>query len=133
MRAETLRLARAGRLRKGGVFEVARLAGIQAAKWTPHLVPLCHPLALTRVDVEVVPAGPRTVRVRATVEAADRTGVEMEALVAAGVAALTVYDMCKAVDRGMTIAGLRLLEKLGGASGHWTRRSARRSGAGGRD
>ncbi len=121
MKAATLRLAKAGRLAKGAVFDVARLAGIQAAKWTAHLIPLCHPIAITRVDVRLAPTGARTIRIEAAVEAADRTGVEMEALTAASVAALTVYDMCKAVDRGIEISGLRLLEKAGGRSGAWMR------------
>jgi len=128
MKPATLRLARAGRLAKGNVFETARLAGIQAAKLTHHLVPLCHPIALTRVDVSIRPAGRASVAVVSTAEAVDRTGVEMEALTAAAVAALTVYDMCKAVDRGMTISRLRLLEKAGGKSGPFRRR--RRTEAG---
>lgn len=121
MKPATLRLARAGKLAKGGVFEVARLAGIQAGKWTHHLIPLCHPLAITRVDLTVVPCNTRTIAITATVEANDRTGVEMEALTAASVAALTVYDMCKAVDKGIVISDICLLEKSGGKSGHWTR------------
>jgi cyclic pyranopterin phosphate synthase len=119
----TLRLVRAGGGRKGDVLGVARLAGILGAKRTSDLIPLCHPLSLTdvEVDAEVVRGG---VRVRARVRAVDRTGVEMEALVAAAVAALTVYDMVKAVDRAASITDLRLLEKSGGRSGHWRRSSA---------
>jgi cyclic pyranopterin phosphate synthase len=120
MGAPTLRLVRSGGGRKGDVLAVARLAGILAAKRTPDLIPLCHPLALTDVDVraEVVPGG---VRLEATARAEDRTGVEMEAMVAAAVAALTVYDMVKGHDRGASVEGVRLLEKSGGKSGTWRR------------
>ena len=110
---------------KGDVIAVARLAGIMAAKRTHELIPLCHQLNLTKVAVEIE-ADEALPGLRITTEARlrGRTGVEMEALVAASVAALTVYDMCKAVDRGMEVTGVRLLEKSGGRSGHW-RRSAR--------
>ena len=103
---------------KGDVLAAAKIAGIQAAKKTADLIPLCHPLRLTHivVDCEVQDDG---VRIAATVKTMDRTGVEMEALCAASVAALTIYDMCKAVDRGMRMEGIRLLEKQGGKSGHW--------------
>jgi len=121
MKPATLRLARSNRLAKGNVFETARLAGIQAAKWTHHLIPLCHPLAIGRVEVTITPLDARTVRVVSEVEADDRTGVEMEALTAASVAALTLYDMCKAVDKGIVITDLCLLEKSGGKSGRWVR------------
>ena len=105
---------------KGDVLGVARLAGIMGAKRTADLIPLCHPLALTRVSVDLEPvAERRAVRCRATVEAYGRTGVEMEALTAVHIALLTVYDMCKAVDRGMILTDIRLLEKAGGQSGLW--------------
>lgn len=105
---------------KGNVLETARLAGIQAAKRTADLIPLCHPLALTGVTVDFVcDAGAATIRVTATARAVDRTGVEMEALTAATVAALTVYDMCKAVERGISIGDIRLLAKSGGRSGDY--------------
>lgn len=119
MLPETLALARGGAA-KGDVLGVARLAGIMGAKRTADLIPLCHPLALTRVAVDLQPAPERhAVRCEATVETRGRTGVEMEALTAVQIALLTVYDMCKAVDRGMTLTNIRLLEKVGGKSGHW--------------
>jgi cyclic pyranopterin phosphate synthase len=118
MKRETLELILSGGHKKGDVLGVARLAGIMAAKRTPDLIPLCHPLALASVDVDLVPdAGRNAVDIRATCRLVGRTGVEMEALTAASVAALTVYDMCKAVDRGMRITDLRLLQKSGGKSG----------------
>ncbi len=118
MRAETLRLIETGGMKKGDVLSVARLAGIMGAKRTPELIPLCHPLALTSVSVELRLLPERNaVEVEATCKLKGRTGVEMEALTAAGVAALTVYDMCKAVDRGMRIENLRLTHKSGGKSG----------------
>nr|WP_288498003.1 cyclic pyranopterin monophosphate synthase MoaC [uncultured Pseudomonas sp.] len=104
---------------KGDVFAVARIAGIQAAKKTSDLIPLCHPLMLTSVKVELQADGDDAVLIRARCKLTGQTGVEMEALTAASVAALTIYDMCKAVDRGMTIEQVRLLEKLGGKSGHF--------------
>jgi cyclic pyranopterin phosphate synthase len=118
MRPETLAMIVEGRAPKGDVFAVARVAGIMAAKRTSDLIPLCHPLAITQASVDFEPVGDG-VRVRASVETNDVTGVEMEALTAAGVAALTLYDMCKAVDRGMTVDGLGLLLKEGGESGRW--------------
>jgi indole-3-glycerol phosphate synthase len=120
MRPETLERIRAGDVAKGDVLAVARLAGIMAAKRTAELIPLCHPLALTsvKVDLECVPER-SAVEITATCRLRGRTGVEMEALTAASVAALTVYDMCKAVDRGMTVTDLRLLRKSGGKSGNW--------------
>ena len=119
----TLRLIRANKAAKGDVLSVAQLAGIMAAKKTPDLIPLCHPLALTSVDVrlKLVP-GRNAVDIEATCRLKGRTGVEMEALTAAAVAALTVYDMCKAVDRGMVISNVRLLHKSGGKSGIYDRR-----------
>ena len=122
MQAETLRLIVSGGHRKGDVVGVARLAGIMAAKRTADLVPLCHPLSLTRVEVDLWPdETTRRVECRARVESIGPTGVEMEALNATQVALLTVYDMCKAVDRGMTIESVRLVEKRGGKSGDWNR------------
>ncbi len=118
----TLEMIQQGGHRKGDVLGTARLAGIMAAKRTAELVPLCHPLALTRVTVDLEPdSGRGAVRCVASVQTHGPTGVEMEALTAVQVALLTVYDMCKAVDRGMTIEDVRLLEKKGGKSGHWKR------------
>ncbi|GAA5180105.1 cyclic pyranopterin monophosphate synthase MoaC [Niveibacterium umoris] len=120
MQAATLALILRGDAAKGDVLGIARIAGIQASKRTSDLIPLCHPIALTRVAVEFHPdesASAVDVEVRA--ETVGRTGVEMEALTAASVALLTIYDMCKAVDRGMQIENIRLVEKLGGKSGHW--------------
>jgi cyclic pyranopterin phosphate synthase len=119
MRPETLRMIVDGEHPKGDVFAVARIAGIQAAKKTSDLIPLCHPLLLTSVKVELEAEGEDCVRIVARCKLAGQTGVEMEALTAASVAALTLYDMCKAVDRGMTIENVRLQEKLGGKSGHF--------------
>lgn len=119
MRPETVAMLVEGRAPKGDVFAVARVAGLMAAKRTSELIPLCHQLALTHAAIDLEPIGDG-VRIRATVETSDVTGVEMEALTAAGVAALTLYDMCKAVDRGMVVDGLRLLRKEGGRSGVWT-------------
>ncbi len=119
MRPETLQLIQDGGHPKGDVFAVARIAGIQAAKRTHELIPLCHPLLLTSVKLELQAEAPDAVRIRARCRLAGQTGVEMEALTAASVAALTIYDMCKAVDRGMVIEQVQLLEKLGGKSGHY--------------
>jgi cyclic pyranopterin monophosphate synthase len=121
MRPETLALIRDRGLAKGDVFEVARLAGILAAKKTGELIPLCHPLGIDAVAVAFTPLDAGTLRIEATVKVHGRTGVEMEALVAVGVAALTVYDMCKAVDRGMVIDQVRLEEKAGGRGGPFRR------------
>jgi len=122
MAAETLRLALAGDAKKGDVFGVARLAGIMAAKKTHELIPLCHPLMLSQVDVEIEPdhALPG-LRVRASATVTGKTGVEMEALTAASVACLTIYDMLKAADRAMRIEAVQLVEKHGGKSGDWRR------------
>jgi cyclic pyranopterin phosphate synthase len=118
MAPATLALIRGGGVKKGDVLSVARLAGIMGAKRTPDLIPLCHPLALTSVAVELSLAPERSaVDITATCQLVGRTGVEMEALTAVAVAALTVYDMCKAVDRGMRIADIRLTHKSGGKSG----------------
>jgi len=120
--AETLALIRTGGHKKGDVLGIARVAGIMGAKKTADLVPLCHPLALTRVDIELTTnADPPAVCCAATVETRGQTGVEMEALTAVQITLLTIYDMCKAVDRGMTIDQVRLIEKQGGKSGHWQR------------
>jgi len=122
MQAATLAVIRDGTARKGDVLGIARIAGIQAAKKTSDLIPLCHPLTLTRVALEfhLHEGGECAVSCEATVETVGPTGVEMEALTAVQVALLTIYDMCKAVDRGMTITDVRLLEKHGGKSGSWT-------------
>jgi len=122
MSAEAVAIIRERRAAKGDVLLVAQIAGIQAAKRTGDLIPLCHPLPLSGVDVhfELLPDG---VRCEATARTMDRTGVEMEAMTAVSVALLTVYDMIKAVDRGMTLGGVRLLRKSGGRSGTWTRGS----------
>ena len=121
MASETLTMITSGQAKKGDVLAVARLAGIMAAKRTPDLIPLCHPLMLTKVTVDLTPLPPNRVEIEASVKLTGQTGVEMEALTAVSVAALTVYDMCKAVDRGMVISDVRLLEKSGGKSGHWQR------------
>ena len=120
MKPETLALIRQGDARKGDVIGVARIAAIQASKRTSELIPLCHPLALTRVAVEfsLVPER-NAVTCQATAETVGPTGVEMEALTAVSVGLLTIYDMCKAVDRGMRIENIHLEEKSGGKSGHW--------------
>ena len=121
MQAETLALIASGTAKKGDVLGIARIAGIMAAKKTSDLIPLCHPLALTRVtvDFELEPTNPG-VRCIARTETTGQTGVEMEALTAVQVALLTIYDMCKAADKGMVMMGVRLLEKRGGKSGNWT-------------
>ncbi len=122
MAPETLRLAVAGDAKKGDVFGVARIAGIMAAKKTHELIPLCHPLALSQVSVDIAPdAALPGLRVTATASLTGKTGVEMEALTAVAVACLTIYDMLKAVDRGMRIEGVELIEKRGGKSGEWRR------------
>jgi len=120
MQAATLDLIRSGPAAKGDVIATARIAGIMAAKKTHELIPLCHPIMLSKVTIDidfddVLPG----LRIRATTKVAERTGVEMEALTAVSVACLTIYDMAKAVDRGMTIGGIRLIEKTGGRSGDW--------------
>ena len=121
MKPETLALIQSGGIAKGDVFATARIAGIMAAKRTPELIPLCHLIPLTFVSVELVAVPPDGVRITATVEAIYKTGVEMEALTAASIAALTVYDMCKAVDRSMQIEQVRLEHKSGGKSGTYQR------------
>jgi len=120
MQPETLELIQSGGHKKGDVLAVARIAGIQAAKKCSDLIPLCHPLMLTKISVEFEPQSESSsIRISATCGLDGKTGVEMEALTAASVAALTIYDMCKAVDKGMVIEQTRLLEKAGGKSGHW--------------
>ena len=119
MEPATLDLIEQGGLPKGDVLAVARVAGIMAAKRTSDLVPMCHPLPITGVRLDLARAGEGRLRIEAAVKTTGKTGVEMEALTAVSVAGLTVYDMCKAVDRAMRIEGVRLLEKLGGKSGHW--------------
>jgi cyclic pyranopterin phosphate synthase len=128
MRPETLAMIVEGQAPKGDVLATARIAGIMASKRTSDLIPMCHPLALTHASVDLEPedppagiAGSAAVRITATCETTGPTGVEMEALTAAAVAGLTLYDMCKAVDRGMVLGEVMLLEKEGGASGRWTR------------
>ena len=125
MLPETLALIEGGTAKKGDVLGIARIAGIQAAKKTSDLIPLCHPLALTRVSIEFetaakLQAGAIGIACSATVETVGQTGVEMEALTAVQIALLTIYDMCKAVDRGMVIHGVRVMEKHGGKSGHFS-------------
>ena len=124
MAPATLAMIRAGNAKKGDVVGTARIAGIMAAKRTHELIPLCHPIALSAIAVEIEPdeALPG-LRVRATAKVADRTGVEMEALTAVAVACLTIYDMAKAVDRGMEVTSIHLVEKRGGRSGTWRRRT----------
>jgi cyclic pyranopterin phosphate synthase len=120
MAAKTLDVVLAGNAKKGDVLGTARIAGIMAAKRTPELIPLCHPLAISNVALDIEPErNPSSLRVRARVKVTGRTGVEMEALTAVAVACLTIYDMVKALDRGMRIEGVRLLEKRGGKSGHY--------------
>jgi cyclic pyranopterin phosphate synthase len=121
MKPETLALIRDGSAKKGDVLGIARIAAIQAAKRTGDLIPLCHPIALTRVTADFsIDETHYAVHCEVTAECFGRTGVEMEALTAASVGLLTIYDMCKAVDRGMRIDNVRLIEKKGGKSGHWT-------------
>jgi cyclic pyranopterin monophosphate synthase len=124
MSAAAYRALRAGLLKKGDALAAARIAGIQAAKRTAELIPLCHPLALTHVDVEISFAPRNAARISCTAACVGPTGVEMEAMTGASVAALALYDMCKAVDRSATIDTVRLLEKSGGKSGKFSRRKA---------
>lgn len=120
MKDSTLQKVIAGDNKKGDVLGIARIAGIMAAKKTADLIPLCHPLAITHVDIQLsIEEGPAAIYCQSTVEVSGKTGVEMEALNATQVALLTIYDMCKAVDRGMHIEGVRLLKKSGGKSGDW--------------
>ncbi len=122
MQAATLAKVCDGGHKKGDVLGIARVAGIMAAKKTAELIPLCHPLSLTHVDIDLTSeTGPAAVSCQVTVETRGQTGVEMEALTAVQITLLTIYDMCKAIDRGMTIDQVRLIEKQGGKSGHWQR------------
>lgn len=125
MRPSTLAMIGQGNHKKGDVFGVARIAGIQAAKKCSDLIPLCHPLMLTKIDVKLVSEPKQNrVRIEATCALAGKTGVEMEALTAASIAALTLYDMCKAVDKGMIIGPTQLIYKSGGRSGEWAAKSS---------
>lgn len=120
MRPETLRLINEGKISKGDVLAVAQVAGIMAAKQTSQIIPMCHPLMLTSVDLNFkINEEAHKIIIKSKVKTAGRTGVEMEALTAVAIAGLTIYDMCKAVDRGMTIKAIRLIEKAGGKSGHY--------------
>ena len=119
MQPQTLTLILQGDAKKGDVLGIARIAAIQGSKRTSELIPLCHPIALTKVGVEFEIAGPDTIHCTVTAETVGRTGVEMEALTATSVALLTIYDMCKAVDRGMVIGDVGLLHKAGGKSGDY--------------
>jgi len=120
MQPDTLKLIEQGDAKKGDVLATARLAGIMAAKRTHELIPLCHPLALSQVTVDFEPSkDPAGIRVTAMVKLSGKTGVEMEAMTAVSIACLTIYDMVKAVDRGISISGIRMLEKSGGRSGHY--------------
>jgi len=122
MAPETLKLIQMGNHKKGDVIGIARIAGIMAAKKTSELIPLCHPLMLTKVSVDFeIKTDLNRVVCTATTKTAERTGVEMEALTAVNIALLTIYDMCKAVDRSMTVSDINLIEKSGGKSGHWQR------------
>ena len=122
MKPATFKAITSGQVKKGNVIEAARLAGIMAAKETHKLIPLCHPINITHIQIDIKPIKPKTLEINASVEAYDRTGVEMEALTAAAVSGLTIYDMCKAIDRGMRITEIKLLEKSGGRSGHYVKR-----------
>jgi cyclic pyranopterin phosphate synthase len=126
MRSETLELIRGGKVEKGDVFSVARVAGIMAAKKTSELIPMCHPLNITSVEIELTPEDqPPRVEIEAAVRVSGKTGVEMEAMTAVAAAGLTIYDMCKAVDREMTIGEIRLVKKSGGKSGIFNRGNRR--------
>ena len=122
MQAGTLKLILQGQHKKGNVLAIARVAGIMAAKKTAGLIPLCHPVSITHIDIDLQPGkNKHSINCRATTSTRNQTGVEMEALTAVQITLLTIYDMCKSVDRGMTIDNVRLLEKSGGKSGHWKR------------
>jgi cyclic pyranopterin phosphate synthase len=121
MKSETLEKIKTGGIRKGDVLAVAQVAGIMASKKTHELIPMCHPLQITGVDINFTIMEPDQIQIEATVRTTDRTGVEMEALVAVSAAALTIYDMCKAVDRGMIVDDIKLMKKSGGKSGVFRR------------
>ncbi len=122
MLPETLQLIIEGGHKKGDVLAIARIAGIMASKKTADLIPLCHPLPITHVNIELTPEPDQNrVTCQTTIKTSGQTGVEMEALIATQIALVTIYDMCKAVDRGMCIEGVKLLEKKGGKSGHWVK------------
>ena len=122
MQAQTLDLILQGKHKKGDVLGIARIAGIMAAKKTAELIPLCHPISISHIDIELEPRKSKnTIYCRATTETCDQTGVEMEALTAVQITLLTIYDMCKSADRGMTINNIQLMEKSGGKSGIWKR------------
>jgi cyclic pyranopterin phosphate synthase len=123
MNPDTFKAIISGKVKKGNVLEAARLAGIMAAKETQKLIPLCHPINITHIQIDIKPVKPKMIEIYTLVEAYDRTGVEMEALTAAAVCGLTIYDMCKAIDRSMEITGIKLLEKSGGRSGTYKRKS----------
>lgn len=126
MKPATLKLITTGKAKKGDVLATARIAGIMAAKKTPEIIPLCHPIALTKVTVELTPVKSRSaIKIRCTARCTGQTGVEMEAMTAVTAAALTVYDMLKAVDREMVITSVRLMEKSGGKSGHFKRKAGK--------
>lgn len=127
MQPQTLKAIIEDRIPKGAVLQTARIAGIMAAKQTGQLIPLCHPLSLHSVDVRIEPFGDEALRIEVECATTDRTGVEMEALTGASVCALTVYDMCKALDRAMEIEQIRLEHKEGGKSGRWQRQSEEES------
>ncbi|MFH0888358.1 MAG: cyclic pyranopterin monophosphate synthase MoaC [Planctomycetota bacterium] len=122
MNQATFKAITSGRIKKGNVLETARLAGIMAAKETHKLIPLCHPIKITHIRIDIKPVKPKTIEIYASVEAYDRTGVEMEALTGAAICGLTIYDMCKAIDRGMEITEIKLLEESGGRSGVYKRK-----------
>lgn len=121
MQPETLERIRQGQIAKGDVLAVAQVAGIMAAKQTSSLIPMCHPLGITGAELNFEMVPPGTIEIEATVKVTGKTGVEMEALTAVSVAALTIYDMCKAIDKRMMISEIRLMEKMGGKSGHFVR------------
>lgn len=127
LRPSTLQRVREGTVEKGAVLEVARIAGIMSAKRTPDLIPLCHPIRISSVRVQIEPSGDDRIEIEAEVTAGDRTGVEMEALTAASTAALTIYDMLKAIEKGINITDIHLVEKDGGKSGPWRSESGDRS------
>ena len=122
LQAETLDLILQGKHKKGDVLGIARIAGIMAAKKTAELIPLCHPVSITHIEIEIEPRkSDNSIYCRATTETRGQTGIEMEALTAVQITLLTIYDMCKSADRGMTMSNIQLLEKSGGKSGHWKR------------